>query len=105
MTGAYSFTCRYSSTSSLCLRLNQLTWEWRIGDSHWYGDYLAATPFPGVRIRIVDFPEAVENGWRYETDVGIRPECATPKEEVHRTYRQMLEQIPADEIREIDWFD
>lgn len=105
MTGAYSFICKYTSTSALCLRLNQLAWQWRIGDSHWYGDYLVATPYPGVRIRIVDFPACAENGWRYDTDIRIHQECTTPKEEIHRAYREVLEQIPAEDIKEIDWFD
>ncbi len=105
VTGAYSFICKYSSTGALCLRLNQLAWQWRIGDSYWYGDYLAAVPYPGVRIRIVDFPSAVENGWRYDTDIRVRGECTTPKEEIHRAYRELLAQIPAEDIREIDWFD
>ena len=56
MTGAYSFICDYSSTDALCARLNQVAWQWHVGDSYWYGDYLATRPFPGVRIRIVDFP-------------------------------------------------
>ena len=49
MTGAYSFICSYSSTDALCLRLNQVAWQWCVGDSYWYGDYVAAVPFPGVR--------------------------------------------------------
>jgi hypothetical protein len=57
MTGAYSFVCAYSSTDTLCARLNQIAWQWSVGDSHWYGDYVATAPSPGVRIRIVDFPK------------------------------------------------
>ncbi len=105
MTGAYSFICQYSSTSRLCERLNQLGWEWRLGDSHWYGDYVAAAPFPGVRIRIVDFPDRTEDGWRYESDIRIHKECTTPMTTIDQAYRQMLSQIPAHEIKEIESFD
>jgi len=80
MTGAYSFVCKFSSTEELLGRLQELLgWDWGMGDSHWYGDYLACMPFSGVRIRIVDSPESTERGWRYESDVSLRsPQCTTP---------------------------
>jgi hypothetical protein len=34
MTGAYSFICDYSSTDTLCARLNQVAWQWHLGDSY-----------------------------------------------------------------------
>jgi hypothetical protein len=105
MTGAYSFICQYPSTDALCLRLNQIAWQWRVGDSHWYGDYVAAIPFPGARIRIVDFPTRLENGWRYESDIGMTKECKTPMAEIDAAYRQVLAQLPAHDITEIEGFD
>jgi hypothetical protein len=105
MTGAYSFVCQYASTDTLRARLQQIAWEWRIGDSHWYGDYLAAIPFPGVRIRIVDFPERTDNGWKYESDIRLTKECETPMAEVDAAYRSVLAQLPAYEINEIEQFD
>jgi len=105
MTGAYSFVCQYSSTDRLHERLNQLGWHWQLGDSHWYGDYIAAVPFPGARIRIVDFPDHVENGWRYESDIRISKECTMRMTGIDEAYRQILSQVPAYEIKEIEWFD
>ncbi|MGC2745367.1 MAG: hypothetical protein WA672_19525 [Candidatus Angelobacter sp.] len=105
MTGAYSFICDYSSTEALCLRLNQVGWQWQLGDSHWYGDYVATRPFPGVRIRIVDFPGRMESGYIYESDIRIDKECTTPMEEIDAAYRSILAQIPAHGIQEIEWFD
>ena len=105
MTGAYSFICDYSSTDALCLRLNQVAWQWHVGDSYWYGDYVAARPFPGVRIRIVDFPASTETGYRYESDIRIGKECTTPMAEIHSAYRNVLAQIPAHDIKEIESFD
>src|SRR5258708_4573312 len=105
MTGAYSFVCQYSSTDRLHERLNELGWQWRIGDSHWYGDYVAAIPFPDVRIRIVDFPKRAESGWRYESDIRIGKDCRTPIAKIDESYRQILSHIPAQEIEEIEPFD
>ena len=105
MTGAYSFICNYSSTDALCARLNQVAGEWHIGDSYWYGDYVATAPFPGVRIRIVDFPKHTETGYRYDSDIRIGKECTTPMAEIDAAYRNILAQIPAHDIKEIEWFD
>lgn len=105
MTGAYSFICDYSSTDALCARLNQVAWLWRLGDSYWYGDYVAAAPFPGVRIRIVDFPGRMDSGYIYESDIRIDKECATPMAEIDAAYRNVLAQVPVHQIMEIEWFD
>jgi hypothetical protein len=105
MTGAYSFICGYSSTDALCARLNQVAWQWRIGDSYWYGDYVAAVPFPGARIRIVDFPGRIGDEYIYESDIRIRGECTTPMDEIDAAYRNVLAQIPAHDVKEVEWFD
>lgn len=106
MTGAYSFVCQYGSTDTLLLRLSAMGgWQWRIGDSHWYGDYLACSPFKGARIRIVDFPYRTDVGYRYESDIKISPECRTPMTEIDEAYRKVLAQIPALDVKEIEWFD
>jgi hypothetical protein len=106
MTGAYAFSCKLPSTDNLLLRLNELgPWKWSMGDSHWYGDYVACAPFPGVRIRICDFPGKHDDIYTYESDVRRSKECTTLMEEIDAAYRKVLEQIPATEIHEIDWFD
>jgi hypothetical protein len=107
MSGTYSFVCKYRSTDALLVRLQEFGgWDWRIGDSHWYGDYLACVPFPGVLIRIVDFPKSEEAGWRYESDVRLRsPQCTAPMNVIDEAFRKVLAQIPAEDVREIDPFD
>jgi hypothetical protein len=106
MTGAYEFICVYSSTDELRARLNALgVWNWEMGDSHWYGDYLACRPFVGVRIRICDFPERTENGYRFQADVRQSADSQTPMETVDQTFRRMLAEIGAHGIREIEWFN
>lgn len=84
------------------MRLNQVAWQWRTGDSHWYGDYLAAQPFPGVRIRIVDFPVRAGNGYRYESDIRIGKESTTSMAEIDAAYRKVLAELPAHNVREIE---
>ena len=106
MTGAYAFDCQYSSTDSLLRRLNRIGgWSWTMGDSYWYGDYLACVPFPGVRIRIVDFPGRTSEGYTFESDIRTRPECKTPMAEIDQAYRKVLAEVPAWNVREIEWFD
>jgi hypothetical protein len=105
MTGAYSFVCAYSSTDALCARLNQVAWQWRVGDSHYYGDYVAAVPFPGVRIRIVDFLKRAGDEWTYESDIRITTDCQKPMTEIAAAYRDVLALLPAYDIKEIEGFD
>jgi len=106
MTGAYSFICKESSTEQLRDRLNSLSgWEWRMGDSYWYGDYVACTPFEGVRIRIVDFPKSVNDEYRYDADVRIRGECHTSMETIDAAFRKVLAQLGAHDVEEIESFD
>ena len=72
MTGAYSFRCQISSTDALANRLNEVSgWKWSVGDSYWYGDYCRAVPWPGVRIRIIDFPKHYPGGLVYVSDIRI----------------------------------
>ena len=105
MTGTYSFICDFLSTDTLCARLNQVAWQWHLGDSYWYGDYVVARPVPGVRIRIVDFPEHLDSGYRYDSDIRIDKDCATPMSEIDAAYRNVLAQIPAHDVKEIEGFD
>lgn len=105
MTGAYSFICDYSSTDALCARLNQVAWQWHVGDSYWYGDYVVTRPFPGVRIRIVDFPTRTEAGYRYESDIRIGKECTMTMAEIDAAYRKVLAELPAHDVQEVEWFD
>ncbi len=109
MTGAYSFLCAYRDTDALLARLNAMgQWAWRKGDSHWYGDYLACTPFDGVRIRIVDFPERGPNQdeWRYQADIKRwSPDCKTSGSTIDAAFRKVLREISAHDVTEIEWFD
>jgi len=106
MTGAYSFICKESSTEALRDSLNSLGgWQWWLGDSYWYGDYVACKPFPGVRIRIVDFPGLVNDEYRYESDVRLQEDCKTSMQEIDRSYRNVLAQIGAHDVQEIESFD
>jgi hypothetical protein len=106
MTGAYEFVCQEGSTEHLCARLNALSgWQWNAGDSYWYGDYIACRPFPGVRIRIIDFPRRVEQEYKYEADMRLTAECQTPMVAIDESFRKVLAQIGAHDVREIEPFD
>jgi hypothetical protein len=106
MTGAYSFICKEPSTEELCARLNALGgWNWWLGDSYWYGDYVACKPFDGVRIRIIDFPTSVNGECRYDADVRRSADCATPMSVIDEAFRNVLAQIGAHAVQEIEWFD
>jgi len=105
-TWAYEFLCKESSTEQLCARLNSVDgWNWSLGDSHWYGDYVRCVPFEGVRIRIVDFPKRVNAEYKYDADVRLSPGCKTSIQEIDQSFRKLLEQIGAHGVQEIETFD
>ena len=105
-TGAYSFVCQYNATDALARRLNEISdWKWGVGDSYWYGDYCVARPFPGVRIRIIDFPKGAPEGWLYDSDIRIDQKCVTPTAVIDAAYRKILAAIPAHDIQAIESFD
>jgi hypothetical protein len=62
-------------------------------------------PFPGARIRIIDFPTRAETGWRYDSDIRMTAECTTKMTEIDAAYRNVLAQIPAEQVQEIESFD
>jgi hypothetical protein len=106
MTGAYEFICKESSTDELCASLNALRgWQWSMGDSYWYGDYVRCKPFPGVKIRIIDFPKQVQHEYMYEADVRLSAECMMPMEAIDEMFRKVLVQVGAHDIKEIESFD
>ncbi|MBI3476660.1 MAG: hypothetical protein HY010_13085 [Acidobacteria bacterium] len=106
MTGAYQFVVPDSSTTALRTRLHALGgWQWSMGDSHWYGDYVACSPFPGVRIRICDFPDRVAGGYRYRADVRLANDCQTAMPAIDEAFRALLAQAGARDVEEIEWFD
>jgi hypothetical protein len=106
MAWAYEFICKEGSTEQLCARLNSLGgWSWDLGDSYWYGDYVRCVPFKGVRIRIVDFPKHVNDGYKYDADVRLSEGCKVSVQEIDQAFRRVLEQIGAHGVQEIETFD
>jgi hypothetical protein len=53
----------------------------------------------------VDFPGRIGDEYIYDSDIRIRKECTTPMAEIDAAYRNVLAQIPAHDIKEIEWFD
>jgi hypothetical protein len=103
---AYSFICKESSTEKLCARLNALGgWNWGVGDSYWYGDYVVTKPFPGVRIRIVDFPTRVGDEYQYDADVRLGIECKIVMAVIAKSFLSALAEIGAHDVKEIEPFD
>jgi hypothetical protein len=51
------------------------------------------------------FPGRTDSGYRYESDIRIHKDCQTPMSEIDAAYRNELAQLPAHDIKEIEWFD
>jgi hypothetical protein len=61
--------------------------------------------FPESAFVLLIFPNAPGDGWRYESDIRVDQECTTLMTEIDAAYRNVLAQLPAHDIKEIEWFD
>jgi hypothetical protein len=61
--------------------------------------------FPACASVLLIFLTAQIKGWRYESDIRLSKDCKTPMAEIDAAYRNVLAQLPADDIKEIEWFD
>ena len=104
-----SFAYRFVSDLGLYalhVRLNQLAPPiWKEGDSAWYGDYLGSKPFPGVRWRIHDFGQTIDQAHIFNADVRLDSECRTSRTEIDTAFLNLMARVPARDVHEIENYD
>jgi hypothetical protein len=87
-------------------------WSWDLRESAWYGDYLAAYPADGCRIRIHEYPFEGEAG----TFIGLRERgfsilldikagAAVTEADIDAAFRAMLDRIGATGLMSIEPYD
>lgn len=109
---AYDFGCNRSLEEMLSVLNDAGPWRWELRDSAWYGDYLNTRPKEGVRVRIHQYPQTGEAGEfvglreeGFSALLKIEPESFVTKAEIDRTFRNLIEKINAEDIREIEPYD
>jgi hypothetical protein len=85
-------------------------WEWSLGDSHWYGDYLCCAPFSDVRIRIHEWGYKPGEARRYSSLMQIlhRPSVSrsgASRATIDPVFFELLGRLPAQSVVEIEWYD
>lgn len=111
---AYDFVVPEPSIEDLLPVFNEAgPWRWQLRDSAWYGDYLNTRPADGVRVRVHEYPQLVEAGYRF---VGLRDkgfsallqiaaESLATQAETDAIFRELLTRVHATDLTEIEPYD
>lgn len=106
---AYDFTCDQPMEAMLAAFNAAGPWQWGLGDSATYGDYLGCRPMGGVRVRVHEYPQMLfRSGYPKEGFTAlleIRPESKATQSEIDDVFRRLLQTVNATNIREIDPYD
>ena len=112
---AYDFVCDLSLEELASTLSKAGPWQWQARESYWYGDYLNSRPAPGLRLRIHMYPQSIQNGAHTLTglrekgymallEIDSRQNSAT-RDEIDRTFRDLLARVCATSITEIESYD
>ena len=105
---AYDFDCDQSIEAILAAFNSAGPWQWGLGDSTTYGDYLNCRPKEHVRVRIHEYPQMLFIGKRdkgFSALLEIRPESTATWFEIDGVFRRLLQEIEATNITEIEPYD
>lgn len=107
---AYEFFCDQRLDGMQSLFNGWGPWEWGLGDSHWYGDYLSCVPFSDVKIRIHDWGGKPGTARRYTSLMQIiqhpRITCSgISRAAIDAVFFDLLGRLPAQNLVEIEWYD
>ena len=96
----YDFACGTSIDAILAAFNSAGTWQWRLGDSDIYGDYVKCRPNEHAKIRVYDARQF--HSWRAGDAEGFWAElsCAPDdRPEIDQTFLDLLRRIKAKNIR------
>jgi hypothetical protein len=116
---AYVFTCTRPIEEILAAFNAAGPWQWQMRDSAWYGDYLAARPGEGVRLRVHEFPSSgseeagvyvgpgTVGGVTYDQGLTalLEVESQASRADIDCTFRGLLDSIGAANVKEIEPYD
>lgn len=107
---AYDFTCDQSIEAILAAFNSAGPWQWVLGESTTYGDYLNCRPKKHVRVRLHEYPQMLFVGPRatgegFTALLEIRPESTATRFEIDGVFRRLLQAIDATNITEMEGYD
>ena len=105
---AYEFNCELSMEAILAAWNAAGPWQWVLGESTTYGDYLNCRPEEHVRVRVHEHPQMLfvrrlDRG--FSALLEIRPEGTATQAGIDGVFRRLLQAIDATNITEIDPYD
>jgi hypothetical protein len=106
---AYDFTYDQPIETMLAAFNSAGPWQWGLGDSATYGDYLNCRPMEHVRVRIHEYPQMLfviglhDKG--FTALLEIRRDSMATQSEIDNVFRRLLHAINATNITEIVPYD
>jgi len=105
---AYDFTCDQTLEAILAALNSAGPWQWALGESAVYGDYLNCRPNEHVRVRLHEYPQMLFVGLRdkgFSALLEIRAESMATRFEIDAVFRRLLQEIDATNVTEIEPYD
>jgi hypothetical protein len=110
---AYDFATADHSLERMLAAFNAAgPWQWSLGDSGWYGDYLKTRPVPGLRVRVHQYPQrgdgGVFSGLRdrgFSALLQTEDGCPATQAEVDTVFRGLLTGFGVMDVTEIEPYD
>jgi hypothetical protein len=105
---AYDFTCDHPIEAILAAFNSAGPWQWVLGESAVYGDYLNCQPEEYVRVRVHEYPQMLFVGLRdkgFSALLEIRAASMAIRSQVDDVFRRLLQAIHATNITEIEPYD
>jgi hypothetical protein len=108
---AYDFTCRQPIEAIRDAFNAAGPWQWRLNDSHFYGDYLNCRPQEHVRLRVHEYPGNGMfqfSGLRssgFKALLEIEAASAATQSEIDAVFRRLLQAINAANVTETEPYD
>lgn len=103
---AFNFQCE-QSLDDLCTSFNASgPWQWDVRENYIFGDYLNTRPEEGVRLRVHYFPQAfVQKKSGFSALLELEADSSLTQSAIDRTFRKLLSQIQAREIKAVEPYD
>lgn len=103
---AFNFQCN-QSLDEICSSFNASgPWQWDVRENYVFGDYLNTRPEEGLRLRVHFFPQGfVQNKTGFSALLELEEDSTLTQRAVDDTFRKLLSQIQAQDIKAVEPYD
>jgi len=103
---AFNFQCDLT-LDDICTTFNTNgPYHWDVRENYIFGDYLNSRPEDGLRLRVHFFPQAfVQNKSGFSALLELDQDSPRTQDAIDNTFRKLLTQIQARDIKPVEPYD